>query len=39
VTLHGRVPTWFARNAALQAAQFTDGVTEVVDELSIEETF
>jgi len=39
VTLRGPVPTWFARHAALRAAQLADGVTEVVDELSIEETF
>ncbi len=34
-TLTGTVPTWSARQAADSAASFTDGVTEVHNELRI----
>jgi osmotically-inducible protein OsmY len=35
VTLSGSVRSWVARNAAFDAALFTDGVVDVVDNLVI----
>jgi osmotically-inducible protein OsmY len=39
VTLTGTVPTWIARNAAFDAALYTDGVVDVVDNLVIESLY
>jgi osmotically-inducible protein OsmY len=36
VTLSGTVPDWDARRAAINAAEFTKGVIDVLDELSIQ---
>ena len=35
VTLTGRVPNWSARRAAVNAAEFTGGVVDVIDHLAI----
>ncbi|MDG6257409.1 MAG: BON domain-containing protein [Methanomicrobiaceae archaeon] len=35
VTLSGRVPDWSARRAAVDAAEFTGGVVDVIDRLAI----
>jgi osmotically-inducible protein OsmY len=39
VTLSGTVPTWISRNAAFDAALYTDGVVDVVDDLVIESLY
>jgi len=39
VRLSGSVPTWMARNAAYEAALYTDGVVEVEENLSVEEIY
>lgn len=39
VRLSGSVPTWFVRNAAYEAALYTDGVLDVQNELSVEEVY
>jgi osmotically-inducible protein OsmY len=36
VTLSGTVPDWDARRAAINAAEFTKGVIDVLDELTIQ---
>jgi hypothetical protein len=33
------VPTWISRNAAFDAALYTDGVVDVVDDLVIESLY
>jgi osmotically-inducible protein OsmY len=35
VTLTGTVPTWSARRAAVNAAEFTRGVIDVIDDLDV----
>jgi osmotically-inducible protein OsmY len=37
VTLSGHVPTWTAKNSAMEAAGYVSGVTRVVDDLIIDE--
>ena len=39
VRLSGSVPTWTARNAAYEAALYTDGVVEVEENLAVEEVY
>lgn len=39
VRLTGTVPTWMARNAAYEAALYTDGVVDVEENLSVEEVY
>jgi len=39
VRLSGSVPLWMARNAAYEAALYTDGVVEVEENLSVEEIY
>jgi len=36
ITLTGTVPDWEARRAAVNAAEFTKGVTDVKDELTVQ---